>query len=109
MLAVLTAGAAYVPLDPCTQDRLSMILQDARPVLMIAKRGHWMPGGVPDVRTVFLDDEAPTRAIRRSARGCRDRFKRNGVRLVHLRLDWAAEGGGDLSACDVILLASTAC
>ena len=60
MLAVLTAGAAYVPLDPSQpQDRLSMILQDARPVLMIAKRGHRMPGGVPDVRTVFLDDERP--------------------------------------------------
>uniref|UniRef100_UPI00067CE122 non-ribosomal peptide synthetase n=1 Tax=Streptomyces rimosus TaxID=1927 RepID=UPI00067CE122 len=59
LLAVLRTGAAYLPLDPASPpDRLTAILTDAAPALVIADRSSGAPGayGVPVVRP---DAEAP--------------------------------------------------
>jgi amino acid adenylation domain-containing protein len=51
LLAVLKAGAAYLPIDPeYPADRISYTLLDARPVLVITDTG--VAGKVPDVGSV---------------------------------------------------------
>lgn len=41
MLAVMTLGAAYIPLDPAQpHDRLAMILSDAQPDVLVARQGY---------------------------------------------------------------------
>ncbi|GAA2553672.1 hypothetical protein GCM10010435_25080 [Winogradskya consettensis] len=46
-LAVMDAGAAYLPLDPdFPADRLAFMLDDAAPVLVVAQPGTELPGGV---------------------------------------------------------------
>ncbi|MGW7556714.1 AMP-binding protein, partial [Streptomyces rimosus] len=69
LLAVLRTGAAYLPLDPASPpDRLTSILADAAPALVIADRqpgGPDAPGG-PDVRGLPLirpDAEAPAGSV----------------------------------------------
>lgn len=59
MLAVLTLGAAYVPLDPTQPaSRLTMVLEDAQPDVVITKHHHpVMIGGRP-IRTVVIDEPA---------------------------------------------------
>ncbi|MFC6987448.1 amino acid adenylation domain-containing protein [Streptomyces cirratus] len=55
MLAVLMAGAAYVPLDPGHPDaRLAYMVQDSRTRLVIADRDVSFGGDVPVVRTAEL-------------------------------------------------------
>ncbi|MET0698652.1 MAG: amino acid adenylation domain-containing protein [Mycobacterium sp.] len=57
MLAVLAAGGAYIPLDPTQPPgRIALIMEDARPALLIAERGSALAAtsGVP---TVYFDDE----------------------------------------------------
>src|SRR5216683_5032412 len=58
ILAVLKAGAAYVPLDPTyPAERLSFILNDARPMLLITqKESLILPS---NARTIDLDREWP--------------------------------------------------
>ncbi|MFI5496355.1 amino acid adenylation domain-containing protein [Actinoplanes sp. NPDC051859] len=47
-LGIMDAGAAYLPLDPdFPPDRLSFLLADAAPVLLVAPEGSDLPGGVP--------------------------------------------------------------
>ncbi len=58
ILAVLKAGAAYLPLDPTyPRERLSRTLEDARPSLLVSRRD--LPGRLPDppVPTVFIDGD----------------------------------------------------
>ena len=79
MLAELRAGGLYLPLDPAhPRERMDLILEDARPALLLTRRGlgHDLPAG--QGRTVFLDvfldggletsAGAPARRSRRSAR-----------------------------------------
>lgn len=53
ILGILRAGAAYVPLDPTApEQRLGLILEDARPVALVADDAgaHVAPSGVPVIR-----------------------------------------------------------
>ena len=65
VLAVLKAGAAYVPVDPAyPADRIAYMLADAGPVAVLttAAAGGDLPGGVPQV---ILDDPATITAVSR--------------------------------------------
>src|SRR5260370_23160860 len=58
ILAVLKAGAAYVPLDPTYPvERLSFILNDARPMLLITQKDSLILPS--NARTIDLDREWP--------------------------------------------------
>jgi amino acid adenylation domain-containing protein len=64
-LAVLKTGAAFLPVDPAyPAERISFMLDDARPVLVVTLAGLApdRPGPRGD-ETVRLDDEATIRAI----------------------------------------------
>jgi amino acid adenylation domain-containing protein len=64
-LAVLKTGAAFLPVDPAyPAERISFMLADARPVLVVTRAGlaPHLPGP-PGVGTVLVDDEATIRAI----------------------------------------------
>jgi aspartate racemase len=59
ILAVLKAGGAYVPLDPAyPQERLALLIEDTRPVVMLAQSASLSPTiagcGVP---LLMLDEE----------------------------------------------------
>ena len=57
-LAVIKAGAAYVPLDPAYPEaRLRYIFEDSQAVVMISDRAHreWVPPG--NTRVVYLDED----------------------------------------------------
>ncbi|SNT51314.1 non-ribosomal peptide synthetase [Rhodococcoides kyotonense] len=67
LLAVATSGAAYLPVDPSyPKDRIDFVLDDARPVVVVAPRGGTGFGSIPvidatehisdDVRPVTDDD-----------------------------------------------------
>ncbi len=63
VLAVLKAGAAYLPVDPAyPADRIAYMLADARPVAVLttAAAGRDLPGRVP---RVALDDPATITAM----------------------------------------------
>ena len=63
LLAVLKAGAAYVPVDPaCPADRIGFMLADAAPVAVLTTTtlaGLDLPGGI----RVVLDDPATMAAV----------------------------------------------
>ncbi|HEX8338906.1 MAG TPA: amino acid adenylation domain-containing protein, partial [Pyrinomonadaceae bacterium] len=66
ILAVLKAGGAYVPLDPSyPPQRLSFSLQDARPSVLLTKRG--LADGLPDGGVPFVLLDADARAIARES------------------------------------------
>ncbi|MET7415030.1 amino acid adenylation domain-containing protein [Streptomyces rubiginosohelvolus] len=59
LLAVASAGAAYVPLDPrYPADRLRHMLADSRPLLLVTDRAHPWGGGLP-LLTVAPDGTVP--------------------------------------------------
>ncbi|SDZ72416.1 non-ribosomal peptide synthase domain TIGR01720/amino acid adenylation domain-containing protein, partial [Variovorax sp. YR266] len=63
LLAILKAGAAYLPLDvDYPRDRLAFMLEDAAPVCMISDSAtaDLLPAGVP---TLLLDAQAVSQAI----------------------------------------------
>jgi amino acid adenylation domain-containing protein len=63
VLAVLKAGAAYVPVDPAyPADRIAYMLGDARPVAVLTTvaAGRDLPGGVPQVA---VDDPVTAAAV----------------------------------------------
>src|SRR5690606_17976612 len=59
MLATWAAGGAYVPLDPTHPEaRVRMILEDARPEVLISERALCSALAVPEgVRVLLLDEE----------------------------------------------------
>lgn len=62
MLAVLTLGATYVPLDPSQpESRIAMIVADARPELVIVKPDHLLANNT--FRTIIIGDGAQTPAV----------------------------------------------
>ncbi|WP_050514751.1 non-ribosomal peptide synthetase [Streptomyces rimosus] len=64
LLAVLKAGAAVVPLDPDHPDeRLRLILDGARPTLVITGREHAAAAPLDGVGTLVLDDDGTAAAI----------------------------------------------
>ena len=94
VLAVLKAGAAYVPVDPAyPADRIAYMLADARPVAVLttAAAGQDLPDGTP---RVALDDPAAITAVSRLADGNLAAAERPGqlaavqpgLRDLHLRL-----------------------
>ncbi|MBD0371761.1 MAG: amino acid adenylation domain-containing protein [Pyrinomonadaceae bacterium] len=59
ILGIIKAGGAYLPLDPSyPQKRLSFMLADARPALLLTEKR--LAGSLPehDARVVVVDDEA---------------------------------------------------
>ncbi|MBW8879564.1 MAG: amino acid adenylation domain-containing protein, partial [Acidobacteria bacterium] len=62
LLGVLGAGGAYLPLEPSLpRQRLAMILEDARPAVLLTHRSNAsaLPlDAVPGLRLVWLDDTA---------------------------------------------------
>ncbi len=81
LLAVMKAGAAYLPLDADhPQDRIAYMLSDAgaRTVLTVRDLAGQLPQS-PDVTPVLLDDPATAEAraaLPGTARGCRSRSTR---------------------------------
>ncbi|MGW7057977.1 amino acid adenylation domain-containing protein [Streptomyces sp. NPDC054904] len=62
LLAVLKSGAAYVPVDPAyPQERISYLLQDAAPRLLVTTRSAAAALPASDVERIVVDD-APTAA-----------------------------------------------
>lgn len=58
LLAILKAGGAYVPIDPSYPgDRLSVILSEARPAVLLTQRRLMFRFSEPPVPVVFLDRE----------------------------------------------------
>jgi amino acid adenylation domain-containing protein len=56
LLAILKAGAAYVPLDPdLPAERLAFLLADARVPVLLTRRQERLPAG--GARVLYLDDE----------------------------------------------------
>ena len=65
VLAVLKAGAVYLPVDPAyPADRIAFMLADARPVAVLTTvaAGRDLPGGLP---RVAIDDPATITAVSR--------------------------------------------
>jgi amino acid adenylation domain-containing protein len=59
-LAVLWTGGAYVPLDPSgPQTRIALVLEDAKPTLLVTLRQHAALGA--SITTLFVDDGAPAK------------------------------------------------
>ena len=69
ILAIVKAGAAYVPLDPdYPADRLTYMLDDARPTLLVTDKNT--AAGLPDtdLTTVILDTDTDTEHRHRDRR-----------------------------------------
>ena len=99
LLAVLAAGGAYVPLEPSLPaQRLAMVLEDARPAVLLTRRAHAeaLGLGAAGARLVWLDGVADAAGRARRPRGPLPRADADnaGLRHLHLGLDRAAEGGG---------------
>ena len=63
LLAILKAGGAYVPLDPhFPKARLDLILEDARPLLVLTESRLAHLVSTPDTRLLALDTERATYA-----------------------------------------------
>ena len=71
LLAILKAGAAYLPLDPAyPAARLAFMLEDARPSLILTEAGSALPSGPPrlvidETEAAELSDRNPTDTDRR--------------------------------------------
>jgi amino acid adenylation domain-containing protein len=66
LLAILKAGAGYVPLDvDYPKERLGFMLQDSAPVCLVSDTGtaQWLAPGVPALPVVRLDDAALAAAL----------------------------------------------
>ncbi|MGW0538704.1 non-ribosomal peptide synthetase, partial [Streptomyces sp. NPDC003032] len=66
MLAILKAGAAYLPLDPSyPADRVRYMLDDARPDLVLTRRAtaSVVTGEADPARTLLLDDAGTVTAL----------------------------------------------
>ncbi len=63
LLAILKAGGAYVPLDPhFPKARLDLILEDARPLLVLTESRLAHLVSTPETRILALDTERATYA-----------------------------------------------
>ena len=68
MLAVLKAGAAYVPLDPAYPvDRLQFMVEDAALLLVVSEGELAVPLSLPGERLLLLDRDADEIAAARAA------------------------------------------
>ncbi|MFD7383491.1 amino acid adenylation domain-containing protein [Streptomyces anulatus] len=67
LVAVLKSGAAYLPIDPgYPSERVSLLLGDARPVLLVTTSGvpaGWPEEAVAGVPVLALDDAATAAAV----------------------------------------------
>lgn len=67
LLAILKAGAAYVPLDPDSPaERLRFMLADCEPKLLISRQsicGHWPEPALAGANTLLLDDADTEAAV----------------------------------------------
>ncbi|MCK2216179.1 non-ribosomal peptide synthetase [Actinomadura sp. ATCC 31491] len=84
LLAVLKAGGAYLPLDPAyPAERLSFMLRDARPVLLVRSSEAHVPGA--DIPELLIDDPAVAAACAAQPHhDLTDRDRRAPLRPGHL-------------------------
>jgi amino acid adenylation domain-containing protein/FkbM family methyltransferase len=67
LLAVLKAGAAYLPLDPSyPQQRLSFMLADAEVPVLLTEKQHWSLPPQTSAQVICLDGEWPQPAAQQS-------------------------------------------
>jgi len=60
LLAVWKAGGAYVPLDPAyPKERLSFMIEDANPLVLLTQKGCLSLLSTPADKTICLDVESP--------------------------------------------------
>ncbi len=88
ILAILQAGAGYLPLDPSLPaERLAGMVADARPALVLSTLADAPAGWLPlaAVEAEGRTEDAPGVAVRRRQSGLHD---------LHLRLHRTAQGGG---------------
>ncbi|MGS2808887.1 amino acid adenylation domain-containing protein [Nocardia sp. MW-W600-9] len=87
LLAVLRAGAAYVPVDPAyPSDRIAHILADANPALVLTDHATAETLALPDSRRLLFLDEVDSVAgsadAARSDTTASDRSRRHGAALA---------------------------
>ncbi|HXL87715.1 MAG TPA: amino acid adenylation domain-containing protein, partial [Streptosporangiaceae bacterium] len=64
ILAVLKAGAAYLPVDPALPaGRISQLLTDAQPILVITTAAAGLPGSTTATPRLLLDDPGTAAAV----------------------------------------------
>ena len=106
LLAVLKAGAAYLPVDPSyPPERIAFMLADARPAVIMAARASLMAVPGPLRTPVLLADEpAPSHSTGRSGSQLIARRQAHAavdgqpcVRDLYLGIDGTAERGGGLT------------
>ncbi|UUZ51680.1 AMP-binding protein [Massilia sp. B-10] len=79
LLAILKAGAAYVPLDPSyPAERLAFMLRDSAPVALISQRSMAAAFAAAGLPQIVLDDAADAAAI----------VKRPDTNLLKQRAGW---------------------
>ena len=91
VLAVLKAGAAYLPLDPdYPADRIAFMLADAKPMLLVTTAE--LADRFPDADLVVIDDEHARPAYEPPNPACPAARRQHRLRHLHLRLDRPAQG-----------------
>ncbi len=97
LLAILKAGAAYLPLDPeLPEQRIAFMLSDAAAQLLITQAQFATSVAAYHLPVVVADAERSGWTQLRH-RECRVASQRRECLLchLHLRLDWTAQGRGD--------------
>jgi nonribosomal peptide synthetase DhbF len=78
LLAILKAGAAYLPLDPAyPEGRLAFMLADAKPSLILTEAGVSLPGGP---RLLVISEAEETKSLEHNPT---DRDRRAPLRVDH--------------------------
>ena len=102
VLGILKAGGAYLPLDPAyPQQRLRMMLDDARPVLLVGSAAALAAQPAVDFAHLCIDPTAPQRKWRNPALPLvAPQAGASGLRDLHLRLHRHPQGrGGTTAGC----------
>jgi len=101
LLGVLKVGAAYVPMDPqAPPSRLAMMIEDTGAAAVLTGQGAWKGGGSSRGVTGHESDLRRPGTLRnpgakRGTAGLSGLSRRTGLRDLHLRLYWQAQGSDE--------------